>query len=147
MKRVEFNTVFETLCKYYDKQYNKTDEMVEIYFNEMKYINDDLSQYINKIFSEFKFFPKVSELKDLRYKLQSEKGETININAKVCDCEDCNGTGYRAINEIRSGLPYSFCVACDCANGTNKLYDGSKIQDKIHRSEYTVKRFSNYIPV
>jgi hypothetical protein len=147
MKRNEFNTVFGTICKYYDKDYTKDNEMMEIYFNEMKYINENFSEYINQIFSKFKFFPKVAELKDLRFKLKEDKGNSININAKICDCNYCNGSGYRTITEIRYKLPIEFLVACDCKNGDNKLYEGSKMKEAKDRSDYAVRRFSHYIPV
>ena len=58
----------------------------------------------------------------------------------------CKGTGYVTVKKIVNELSYDFVYACDCRNGDNKLYDGSTIKDKEHRSNYYVPRYSAVLP-
>lgn len=144
MKRNEFENVIKTLTQYYDKELDEGTR--EIYFNEMKYYNGDLSKYIEEVCNLCKFFPKIVELKNIKQKLEEQK-EYVDINNPVCECNLCHGSGYRFINEqTESGYIYTFAVACDCPNGDNKLYDGRTIKDKKYRTNYICPRYSSVIP-
>lgn len=50
------------------------------------------------------------------------------------------------VKKIINEVSYDYVYACDCKNGDNKLYDGSTIKDKEHRSNYYVPRYSAVLP-
>lgn len=50
------------------------------------------------------------------------------------------------LKKIVEGRAYNYAYACDCKNGGNKLYDGTTIKDKDHRSSYYIPRYSAVIP-
>ena len=142
----EFSNVWKTLCTYYDKNENSK-ELIDIYFSGMKYINNNYDELMRGIFRKCKFFPKVAEIMEIWEKTRKEHTVSININEPVCDCNLCEGTGYRLINEVSpQGGIYTFAAACDCANGDNKLYDGRTIKDAKHRSNYICPRYSSIMP-
>jgi hypothetical protein len=140
MKINEFTIIFNRMCKYFNKDEFINDKSIgEIYYNEMKKINDRYDYFEELLYSKCKFFPKVTEIKDVRYKMNENESGIIDVNAKICECANCNGTGYRIIFYNKN---IEYVVACDCKNGDNKLYDGRSIKDKAHRSSYIVPRYS-----
>ncbi len=139
----EFEPIFKRICRYFGKEEYITDkEMIEIYFNEMKRINDRYPYFEELLFQKCKFFPKVTEIRDIRFKMQDDK-KVIDINTPICDCKLCETTGYRFIRNEKGSI---YAVACDCKNGDNKLYDGRMIKDTANRSDYVIRRYSDYIP-
>lgn len=146
MKFVEFETIWRRMCMYYEKPgYLENKEMVDIYFNEMKYINNNYQEFEQLLRNKCKFWPKTADIVEVRKELIDKMLEEqhININEPVCECKLCNGTGYRIIKDKKMR---NYAVACDCKNGDTKLYDGRKIVDKAHRSIYIIPRYSQLFP-
>ena len=141
----EFGNVWNTLCNYYEKEYSK--DVMNLYFNEMKYINGEYNELITGITNKCKYFPKIADIMEVWRTIKQENMEVVDINKPVCECNLCNGSGYRIIKEKSpAGGIYEFAVACDCHNGDNKLYDGRTIKDKKHRSNYICPRYSSVMP-
>lgn len=139
----EFKDIYNRFCNYFGKfEYMSDETMIKIYFKEMKYINFNLEEFEQMVYEKCTYFPKVAEIHSIRKNELKNVKATVNINTKVCDCNKCNGTGYRLMIEVKNDIPYEFIVACDCRNGDNKIYDGRTISDKKHRSCYIIPRFS-----
>ena len=149
MVRKDFNSVFDTMCDYYGAKDIKLNEAVrELYFDQMKFYDPQEWLGIQKQITErIKYFPKITEIIEIAREYKNANKKTININEPVCECDLCSGTGYRFIHEVSpKGGIYTFAVACDCANGDNKLYDGRTIKDAKHRSNYICPRYSSIMP-
>lgn len=149
MVRKDFNSIFDTLCDYYgQKEMKENDSIREIYFGQLKYYEpQEWIEIQNALLGKHKYMPKVQEIIAIASDVKATNKETVNVNIPVCDCTLCNGTGYRFITEPSpQGNIYTFVVACDCANGNNKLYDGRTIKDKKNRSNYICPRYSSIMP-
>ena len=69
----EFEKIWGRMCKYYDKDYLLDKDMIEIYFNEMKYINDQYDVFESTVYKKCKFFPKVTEINSIKEELNKNK--------------------------------------------------------------------------
>ena len=74
----DFERIWGRFCKYYDKDYMQDKDMIEIYFNEMKYINDQYDLFESTVYKKCKFFPKVTELCAIRAELDKQKQRREN---------------------------------------------------------------------
>lgn len=149
MVRKDFNSIFDTLCDYYNQKEMKENESIrELYFDQLKYYDPQEWLDIQKtLLAKHKYMPKIQEIITAVADIKRENKEVIDINKPVCECDLCNGTGYRFITEPSpKGNTYTFVVACDCANGDSKVYDGRTIKDKKHRSNYICPRYSSMFP-
>lgn len=142
MKQDDIMKLFDLLCKYYNKEsYLEDKEMFKTYYDTLKDFNIDKNYLKENILKQCRYFPKVIDMLNIIEEIQNKQGKSLT-NSKICECQYCNGTGYRLITEIKNDVPYKFALACDCKNGDNKLYDGKKIEDARYRSNYIVPRFS-----
>ena len=149
MVRKEFSSVWNTLCAYYGYKEAEREDIKDLYFRQLKYYDPmDWIEIQDVVIAKCKFMPKVEEISSIanEWKKKKQDAKTADINIPVCECKLCNGTGYRSIIEMDNNRPYEYVVACDCANGDNKLYDGRTIKDEKHRTNYIVPRYSQIIP-
>ena len=132
----EFIEATGRLEKYYDKEY--ANEQRQIMFDELQGL--DINRYkklISLVIKTSKFLPKVADILEVNrqqpYNIDKEEKQKI-------ECKKCNGTGYllytKRINNGDRFLKYTYAAICDCGNATQ--YDGTKINDKEHRSKYYI---------
>lgn len=130
----EFIEATSRLEQYYDKEY--TNEQRQIMFDELKDL--EITRYrrlISAVIKKNKFLPKVSDI--IEANIEEPYG-TKNKDKEIIQCNKCNSTGYILYTKkVKNGdkfLEYTFSSICSCGNA--KQYDGTKIGDISHRSDY-----------
>ena len=90
------------------------------------------------VFKECKFMPKLSDILEIDEKLP---GENSKKKQKV-ECNMCKGSGFHLYEKIVDNgvqkLSYTFLARCECQNGLEYAYDGTKISDARYRSKYYI---------
>ena len=90
-----------------------------------------------------KYMPAISdilaEIKNLKPYEQSKK--------EVVECKACNGTGYVLYKKVIDGREYEFASQCNCQNAVGLDYDGQKIKDEKHRSDYYLAKAADVFKV
>lgn len=129
----EFVIKTKTLEDFYGKEYNSTQK--EIMFDELKYYN------IEKFDKAIRFICKINRYKPtLNEIIEAMKSSNINSEEKqIIPCKFCKGTGYFMYKKIENGYPYEYACLCICQNADGLEYNGSKISDKDHRSNFYIK--------
>lgn len=139
MQISEFIEETNKIEKFYEKELDKFQR--EIWFQQLKILSvERYRQIIKQVFNKCKFMPKLADIVSISEELPYN---TIKEDAitKV-ECSKCNGSGLifykKYINNGNRKLEYEYATRCDCQNGLNYAYDGSKINDKEHRSRYYI---------
>ena len=133
----EFTQKTKVLEDFYDKEYNFAQK--QIMFDELKYYNaDKYEKAIRIICKSNRYKPTLSEIIDAmqHIHIESEKKESY-------ECKACKGTGYILYHKKINGIDYEYACLCSCENAEGLEYDGSKIADKEHRSNYYLERAEN----
>jgi len=119
----EFVSRIET---YYSTSSNpvRIDEWaIKEYYNACFCVFDkDAKAFYSEIVSVFKFFPKVSEFREVAEKYRDKQNKTRHINTEFCYC--CMNTGI--VPYFKKGLKpfleheYEFVSRCYCESGKNR---------------------------
>lgn len=111
---------------------------LEVWFDELKYY--DLEKYkraVKKVCTQNQYFPTLSVMLDA---IRNLKSETNLAPSEPVPCEACRGSGYLFYKKVIDGIPYDYVCLCSCQNAIGKEYDGTKIADKEHRSNYYIAK-------
>lgn len=134
MTRGEFVEATSRLEQYYGKEY--TTQQLQIMFEELNTLAiERYRRLISAVIRKSKYLPKVADIMEANIE---EPYTNDNEEKTVIECKKCNSTGYVLYTKIvKNGgkdLKYTYASICDCGNA--KQYDGTKIMDKEHRSNY-----------
>ena len=128
----EFNEVTTRLCNLFSKELN--DVQMDFWFKNLK--NVDVVTYrraIGEYAKKNKYMPSISDILDSIKNLKPLEQEQPK---EVVPCKACRGTGIVIYHKVIDGREYEYAAQCNCPNAIGLDYDGSKIQDKEHRSNY-----------
>ena len=138
MEVAEFIEETSKIEQYYDKELDKFQR--DIWYQELK--NQSVSRYrqiINQVFRKCKFMPKLADLVSINEELPYQ---TSKKEEKRVECSKCKGLGLifykKRINNGKSDIECEFVARCECQNGLKHAYDGRKISDSEHRSNYYI---------
>jgi len=127
----EFRRETSSLEAFYEKALNPT--QMQMWYEELKdYSLERYKQAIKQICRTSQYKPTLSVMLDA---IRTVKREEPAPREKV-DCKACNGTGYVLYHKTIDGRDYEFVCQCNCPNAVGLDYDGTKIADKEHRSQY-----------
>ena len=135
MKIDEFMNEVKQLEKFYGKEL--TEEQKQIWYKEVRYIELPRFKYIEtQIYKTLKFMPKLADIIEINSNLGYSQ---IKKEQQKIECKKCNGTGYITyIKKIDNGdmkkIEYIYGAICTCRQ--KKKYEGWKISDERHRSNY-----------
>lgn len=125
--------------EFYGKELNQFEN--KRWFEELR--NMSLARYrqvIRQAFRKCKFMPKLADIISIEEELpyaQTEKKERTKV-----ECNKCKGEGLifykRFIDNGNKKIEYEYVARCDCQNGTEFYYDGTKISDSKHRSKFYI---------
>lgn len=139
MTEKEFIEETSNIEKFYGKELNQFEN--SRWFQELK--NIDTTRYrqiIRQVFRKCKFMPKLADIISIQDELPYGQAKT-NLFEKV-ECSKCKGFGILFYTKIVDNgdrkLRYEYVARCDCQNGLNYSYDGTKIADKEHRTKFYV---------
>lgn len=139
MTEKEFIEETSNIEKFYGKELNQFEN--SRWFQELK--NIDTARYrqiIRQVFRKCKFMPKLSDIISIQEELPYGQPKT-NLFERV-ECNKCKGLGIlfytKVIDNGGKKLDYEYATRCDCQNGLNYVYDGTKIADTKHRSKFYV---------
>lgn len=129
----DFFAKTKILEEFYGKEYNNTQK--EIMFDDLK--NYDVERYEKAI----RFLCRINRYKPtLNEILDAIQSDNRNIEEREqVPCKFCGGTGYFQYTKVENGYPYNYVCLCICQNAEGLEYDGTKIADKEHRSQYYIK--------
>lgn len=136
MEISEFIEATARLEQYFGKEYTK--EQIQIMFDELK--DFKITRYkklVSEAIKQCKFLPKVADFIQIDFETQysKEKEEKERI-----ECNKCNGTGYvmykKKIDNGANAFYNEYAAVCSCGNA--KVYDGLKIADARHKSDYYI---------
>ena len=137
----EFRIATADIEQFYEKSMNPT--QVKIWYDELK--NYSLERYkkaIKNVCKTSQYRPTLSVMLDA---LRNAKSDTQQ--KQKTECKACNGTGYVMYHKVIEGIDYEFAAQCNCSNAIGLDYDGSKIADKEHRSDYYLAKAADVFGV
>lgn len=134
MTRSEFVEATSRLEGYYGKEY--TTQQLQIMFEELNaFPVERYRQLISAVIRKSKYLPKVADIIEVNIEEPYIKEDN---EKQVIECKKCNSTGYVLYTKIiKNGskeIKYTYAAVCNCGNA--KQYDGTKIMDKEHRSNF-----------
>lgn len=139
MQTSEFIEETSKIEKFYEKELD--DFQRTIWFQQLKNLSvQRYRQIIKQVFNKCKFMPKLADIVSINEELPYS---TIKENlVEKVECDKCNGLGLifykKYIDNGGKRLEYEYVARCDCQNGLHHAYDGTKINDKEHRSKYYI---------
>lgn len=138
MQIAEFIEETNRLEKFYEKELDEFQR--GIWFQSLKSLSvQRYRQVINQGFNKCKFMPKLADIISLNQELpyNTEKKQIEKVS-----CERCNGLGlifyWKHIEDGERVIKYQYATRCNCKNGLNYLYDGTKISDEEYKSKYCI---------
>ena len=132
MDKKEFLQYIQELQRYYGQELNETE--INIWYESLKFMPIKRFNYIlSELYKTNKYMPKLSEVLDMHQQIPYTAGR-IEEKKITKHCEKCDDTGYVIFTKIINGMPYQYAAVCDC--GRQQRYDGRKIIDEKHRSDY-----------
>lgn len=138
MEVKEFVEETSKIEKYYGKELDEFQR--KVWFQELKTI--DIKRYrqiTREIYRQCKFMPKLSDILDIQNELPYAQKQK---NISYVECQKCNSRGFKLYTKrIKNGnqdLEYTYVARCDCVNGQEFAYDGTKVIDTQHRSKFYV---------
>lgn len=139
MEIAEFVEETGKLEKFYDKELKPFER--EIWYQQLKFL--PISRYrqiVNKSFGECKFLPKLADILELHKQLPYKR-ENVQAKQNV-KCDKCGGKGIfiytKVLDNGANKIKYQYAARCNCENGQNYAYDGTKVSDARYRSKYYV---------
>lgn len=133
MTQVEFMEKTKWLCNLYNKSFNE-DQLRFWYSSLQGYDANKYSRAITFYGQNSKYMPTISEMLTTLREMKNTPEEE-QPKEKV-PCKACNSTGYVLYKKVVNGIEYEYASQCNCPNARGLDYDGSKIADKEHRSDY-----------
>lgn len=138
MEIAEFIEETSRIEKYYEKELDKFQR--DIWYQELK--NKPINRYrqiVNETFRKCKFMPKLADIitidEELPYQVTKKEKQEV-------ECEKCKGLGLifykKLIDNGNKKLEYEYAARCNCQNGLEYAYDGTRISDSRHRSKFYV---------
>lgn len=135
MKIEEFIEHTSKLEKFYNKELEQYEK--DIWYQELKSITEKrYLQIIKKVYTEYKFMPKLADIVLINRELPYNTNNNI-INKKI-ECKICKGLGVVEYFKKIEDIEYQYFAKCNCQNGSNYNYDGTKISDTQHKSKYYI---------
>lgn len=133
MTREEFAINTKTLEEFYNKEFNYTQS--DIWYDELKlFTAEKYERAVRQACKSLQYKPTLSQILDI---IRTIKGTQEQESVK---CNLCNGTGYLTYTKVIYGHEYEYACLCTCQNAKGKEYDGTKIADKEHRSQYYIAK-------
>lgn len=133
----EFVIETKTLEEFYNKDYNLTQR--KIWYDELgTYSKEKYHKAIVNVCKTMQYRPTLSQMIDTIKLTKNNEEQPENV-----ECEACHGTGYLIYHKIINGIDYEYGCLCTCKNSIGKEYDGTKIADKEHRSQYYLEKAEN----
>jgi DNA-directed RNA polymerase subunit M/transcription elongation factor TFIIS len=137
MTKKEFTQYIQEIQRYYGYELNETE--MNIWYENLKFMTIERFNYIiAEIYKVNKFMPKLSEILDMHRQIpytQATQQKEVSGH-----CKKCGDTGYVIYTKIIQNMPYKYTTVCDC--GRQNRYDGRKIADEKHRSDYYIPTVS-----
>lgn len=135
MELNEFMQVTDRLEKFFNKELEQYEK--DIWYQELKSIPiKRYEQVIKKAYTECKFMPKLADIVSINREMPYNTNNNI-INKKI-ECNICKGLGVVKYFKKIEDVEYQYFARCNCQNGINYNYDGTKISDTQHKSEYYI---------
>ena len=133
MTRGDFANKTKILEEFYQKELNETQS--EIWFDELKsYDAEKYEKAIKFLCKTSRYKPTLNEIIDAMKSCNRNAEEKQSV-----PCKFCGGTGYIQYTKVENNYPYNYVCLCICQNAEGLEYDGKKIADKEHRSNYYIK--------
>lgn len=139
MEISEFIEETSKIERFFEKELDKFQR--DMWYQELK--NMPINRYrqvVNKSFSKCKFMPKLADIILIQEELPY--AQNTNIQREKVECSKCKGNGYilykKILQDAGRNIEYTFAARCNCQNGLEFAYDGTKIADAKHRSQYYV---------
>lgn len=126
----EFRRETGNLESFYEKAYNST--QMQIWYEELReYTIEKYKQAIKHICKTSQYRPTLSLVIETIRKVKHEEKPREQY-----ECKACHSTGIIFYKKVIEGLEYEYACQCNCPNAIGLDYDGTKIADKEHRSQY-----------
>jgi hypothetical protein len=110
----------------------------QIWFDELKYYTlEKYEKAIRNLCTSYQYFPTLSVMLNA---IKNVKADVNLAPSEPVPCEACRGSGYLFYKKVIDGIPYDYVCLCSCQNAIGKEYDGTKIADKEHRSNYYIAK-------
>ena len=136
MNLTEFIEKTATLEEFFEKKLNQTQR--NIWYDELKnYSADRYERAIDKACKTSQYRPSLGAMIEIIQHVSN------NVKKEQVECKACKGTGYLLYHKIMDGRDYQYACLCNCTNAIGLEYDGTKIADKEHRSNYYIKKGEN----
>lgn len=139
MEIVEFVEETARIEKFFGKKLDKFQS--DIWYQELKSM--PISRYrqaVSKCFGKCKFMPRLADIVSISESLPFIQSNS-NPKQKV-QCDKCRGEGFILYHKIITDgdrqIDYEYLARCDCQNGLEFAYDGTRIKDTQHRSKYYI---------
>ena len=130
MTNKEFMQYTQEIENFYGQKLSDVEK--NVWYENLKFMTIERFNYIiAEIYKVNKFMPKLAEVLEMHRSIPYV--ENIKKDVKG-HCEKCDDTGYVTYTKIVNNRPYTYMAVCDC--GRHNRYDGSKIHDEKHRSDY-----------
>ncbi len=138
MEVAEFIDETARLEKFFGKELDKFER--DIWYQELKKM--PISRYrqiVNKCFSKEKFMPKLATIVSINEELPYIQN---TVKKQKVACSKCKGEGFILYKKILQNgnkkIQYTFLARCDCQNGLEFAYDGTKVSDARYGTKYYV---------
>lgn len=140
MEVVEFIEETARLEKFFEKELDKFQR--DIWYQELRHIPlNRYRQIVNKCFGKCKFMPKLADINAINDELPYIQNTT---QKQKVNCNKCKGEGFilyqKILQDGNRKIEYTYLARCDCQNGLEFAYDGTKVSDARYRTKY-------YIPI
>ena len=131
----EFVEATHDIEQFYDKELKEFER--KQWYEELKNMNTQrYRQIIREVYKKCKFMPKLADIISLNEELSYSVKPQQRIEKVQCD--KCNSTGVIFYKKRIEGRDYEYVARCECQNGLEFAYDGTKISDTKNRSYYYV---------
>ena len=138
MQIKEFVEATHDLEDFFDKELRDFER--KQWFEELQNMTiERYRQIIKESYRKCKFLPKLVDIlnfnNELAYATQKKQVSKVH-------CDICKGIGAIFYKKVVDGFTYDFVARCECENGLNYAYDGTKVKDSKHRSDYYIPTLS-----
>ena len=126
----DFTIETTTLEEMYDKKFNFTQK--QMWYEELQnYPVEKYRRAIRQICKTSQYRPTLNAILETIRTLKNELQEKETVK-----CSACKGTGYIIYCKKIEEVEYKYACLCNCKNAIGLEYDGTKIADKEHRTQF-----------
>lgn len=131
----EFVNITNQIEQFYDKELKEFERRQ--WFEELKNMTPERYKQISReVYRTCKFFPKLADIISIDKEL-SYSNKPRNVVEKVY-CDKCNSTGVIFYKKLVEDREYEYVARCECQNGLEYDYDGTKVSDPKERSYFYI---------